>query len=291
MTTPPGRVRLLGSREVGGVVAVDDVASLVDRLRPHTAREDTLLVVASTDEADTARHTLSLARAGAPGAAGVVHASSLPPLGRRGLVEVLGSMSGSFTAGQLLVVCEALERAMTAGAVLRSVTRLADPGPSMTQHVRSWWPTGRFVVLTHPHRTVTSVSGLDTSGVRLPAVDAPVYFARTIGDDVAAAVVDELATRLTGAPATVVEAPAESQRRWGTRRYCEFSALPQDLTVLVRTALDAATTCRSCGAPVVWPSCRFCHAVAPPETRAATTTAATSASTTVGPTGVQQGAA
>lgn len=263
MTTPPGRVRLLGSREVGGVVAVDDVASLVDRLRPHAAREEALLVVASTDEADTIRHSLSLARAGAPGAAAVVHASCLPPLGRRGLVEVLGSMSGSFTAGQLLVVCEALERTMIAGAALGSVTRLADPGPSMAQHVRSWLPSGRFVVLTHPHRSVATLTSLDTSGVRLPEVDVPVYFARTGGDDPTGAVVDELAQRLAGGPAIVVEAPAESRRRWGTRRFTEFSAVPQDLTVLVRTACDAATECRSCGAPVVWSSCRFCHAAAP----------------------------
>ncbi len=271
MTTSKGRVRLLGSREVGGVVEVDDVASLVDRLRPHAAREDALLVVAPADEADTVRHTLSLARAGAPGATGVVHATSLPPLGRRGLVEVLGSMSGSFSAGQLLVVCEALERTMTAGAVLGSVTRLADPGPSMAQHVRSWLPSGRFVVLTHPHRSVTTLTGLDTAGVRLPELDVPVYFARTGDDAATAAAADELAQRLTGAPATVVEAPAESRRRWGTRRYTEFSALPQDITVLVRTALDAAAACRSCGAPVAWTSCRFCHAAAPPETTTATT--------------------
>ncbi len=278
MAAAPGRVRLLGSREVAGVVDVDDVAGLVDRLRPHGAREDALLVVASASEAPAVRRTLSLARAGAPGSNGVVHASALPPLARRGLVEVLASMSGSFSAGQLLLVCEALERTMTAGAVVTSVARLGDPAPTMAQHVRSWWPSSRFVVLTHPHRQIVPVEGVDTSGVRLPEVDVPVYFACTAGDDVTAAVVEDLAQRLTGGPATVVEAPEESRRRWATRRFTEFSAVPQDLSVLVRTALDTATVCRSCGAPVAWTSCRFCHAAAPQET---TTTTATAATTTV----------
>ncbi|GAB3591168.1 hypothetical protein GCM10027446_08190 [Angustibacter peucedani] len=291
MTTAQGRVRLLGSREVGGVIGVDDVAGLVDQLRPHAAREDALLVVAAAAEADAVRHTLSLARAGAPGATGVVHASTLPPLARRGLVEVLGSMQGSFTAGQLLVVCEALERTMTAGAAVTSVARLADPGPSMAQHVQSWWPSSRFVVLTHPHRVIVPVTGVDTAAVRLPEVDVPMHFACTGGDDATAAVVDDLARRLTGQPATVVEAPAESRARWASRHFTEFSALPQDLSVLVRTALDAATECRSCGAPVAWTSCRFCHAAAPLETTAATATAPAAQAATTAALAGEQGAA
>src|SRR3954451_13033532 len=191
MTTAPGQVRLLGSREVGGVVGVDEVATLVDQLRPHAAREEPLLVVAAAAEATAVRHTLSLARAGAPGATGVVHASSLPPLARRGLVEVLSSMSGSFSAGELLLVCEALERTMTAGAAVTSVARRADPGPSMSQHVQSWWPSSRFVVLTHPHRVIVPVTGVDTAAVRLPEAAVPVYFASTGGDDATAGVVDD----------------------------------------------------------------------------------------------------
>lgn len=265
MTAAPEGIRLLGSRVVGGVLDVDDVAGLVAQLRPQCAREDALLLVAPAAAAADVRNTLSLARAGAPGSNGVVHASSLPPLARRGLVEVLGSMSGSFSAGQLLLVCEALERTMTAGAALTSVARLEEPSPTMAQHVRSWWPSTRFVVVTHPRRQVVPVGGDGTCAVRLPEANVPVFFARTPGDEATAAVVDDLAQRLTGGPATVVEAPVESRRRWATRHFTEFSAVPQDLSVLVRTALGAATECRSCGAPVAWASCRFCHAAAPPE--------------------------
>src|SRR6478609_1111098 len=121
MTAPPASMRLLGSRDVTGVVQVHDVAGLLDQLRPVPARIEPLLVVASRSQAAAASHTLSLARAGAPGATGVVHGSTLPPLARRGLVELLATWSTNLTASQLLVVCEAIERAMVAGAVLTSV--------------------------------------------------------------------------------------------------------------------------------------------------------------------------
>ncbi len=262
MTAAPS-LRLLGSREATGVIGVDDVPTLLDQLRPAAARDEAVLVVASTEQAATARRTVSLARAGAPGALGIVHASSLPPLARRGLVEVLSSLSPTLTAGQLLLVCEALERTMIAGAAVTSVTRLADPAPSMQQHLRSWVPSSRFVVLTHPQPQIALVAPDDTCSVHLPETSVPMFFARTGGDDHTAAAVRHVAERLTGADATVVEAPADSRQRWGTARFTEFSALPQDLTVLTRTALDAATECRSCGAPVAWASCRFCHAASP----------------------------
>jgi hypothetical protein len=260
MTAPPASMRLLGSREVNGVLDVHDVASLVDGLRPLAARGEPLLVVAPAAHAARARHTLSLARAGAPGATGVVHGSSLPPLARRGLVEVLASLSGTLSSGELLVVCEALERTMVAGAAVTSVARLADPAPSMLLHLRSWWPASRFVVLTHPAPQVVAVRGGRTDALRLPETQVAVHFACAGPDGAMRALVDQLALRMTGVGPTVVEAPEDSPARWGTTRFAEFSAVPRDLSVLVRTALDAADECPSCGAPVAWSACRFCHA-------------------------------
>jgi hypothetical protein len=260
MTAPQPGMRLLGSASVGGTLAVDDVGGLVDHLRPLASRAEPLLLITAVGDAATAARTLSLARAGAPGANAVVHASALPPLARRGLIEVLGSLRGS-SAGQLLVVAEAIERTMLAGAVVSSVARLADPGPSMGQHLRSWWPRTTFVVTTHPHPAITSVARGDAGQVPLPWAAAPMYFARAGDDPITGAVADQLAQRLTGGPAGPVDLPPESARRWGAGRFTEFSALPRDLGLLVRTALDAAEECRSCGAPVVWASCRFCRAV------------------------------
>ena len=259
MTTTSARMRVLGSRDVSGVLDVEDVDALLEQLRPAPARTDPLLVVAPADVAERARRTLSMARAGAPGATGVVHATGLPPLARRGLVDILASLPGSLSAGELLVACEALERSMVAGAVLGSLAKLASPAPRMAQHVAAWWPANRFVVLTHPEPQITRVEG-DLSQVRLPLMSGPLHFAATASDVAYHVVVERLAVRLTGHGATIVEAPEGSRERWGTARFAEFCAVPQDVTYLVDTALAAADPCRSCGAPVAWPSCRFCHA-------------------------------
>ena len=263
MTAPPASMRLLGSRDVSGVVEVHDVEGLVDLLRPLPARIEPLLVVAAQSQVAAARHTLSLARAGAPGATGVVHGSSLPPLARRGLVELLASWSQTLNASQLLVLCEAIERVMVAGVALTSVARLSDPGPSMAQHVRSWWPASRFVALTQPTSRVVTVGGDYLESLRLPGSGVPLHFAATAGDPVTETVVRGLAELLTGHAPTVVDAPPDSAARWGTTGFIEFCAVPQDLSPLVRTALDSAQECRSCGAALAWDQCRFCHARRP----------------------------
>lgn len=258
MTRTTGRLHVLGSRDVDGTLAVDDLDALVSQLRPAAARTEPLLVVAPSPQADRARRTLSLARAGAPGATGVVHASSLPPLARGVLLELVSALPSSFTAGQLLVACEAIERSTVTGAVLGSLTRLAHPAPRMTQHLASWWPPGRFVVLTHPQpQIVRAATGLEQ--VRLPPTTAPLSFWSTASDVASHVVVEQLAVRLTGRGTQVVEAPEESRERWGTDRFAEFCAVPHDVRGIVTDALAAADRCRSCGAPVVWPSCRFCH--------------------------------
>lgn len=265
MTSVQAPMRLLGSGTAHVDVQADDVGALVDHLRPIEGRGQPVLAVTSVAGAATAARTLSLARAGAPGVRGAVHASALPPLARRGLVEVLSSLAQRLPAGDLLVVAEAVERAMVAGAVLSSVTRLADPGPTMPQHLRSWWPGSSFIVVTHPRPAITVLSRGAAAVDALPEVVAPMFFACTGGDATSRAVTEQLAGRLTGMAAVEVATPADSRRRWGTGRFSEFSALPQDLTTLARTALDAADECRSCGVPVVWDVCRFCRAVRAPD--------------------------
>lgn len=259
MSTTSAQMRVLGSRDVAGVLDVEDVDALLDQLRPLAARTDPMLVVAPAEVAGRARRTLSMARAGAPGATGVVHATTLPPLARRGLVDIVASLPGALRAGDLLVACEAVESAMVAGAVLGSLAKLASPAPRMAQHVAAWWPSQRFVVLTHPQPQVVRVEQ-DLSRVPLPAQAGSVHFAATASDVAYHVVVEQLALRLTGHGATIVETPAGSRERWGTARFAEFCAVPQDVGRIVDAALAAADACRSCGAPVVWDSCRFCHA-------------------------------
>ncbi len=252
-------MRLLGSRSVSGVVALDDVGTLVDLLRPAPARGEPVLVVVPRDDGPAARRTLSMARAAAPGSHAVVHETSLPPLARGHLVDVLGSLSPRLTAGELLIACELVEASVVAGALLHSVTRLGSPAPSMGQHVRSWLPSSRFLALTQPEPAVTLLDARFPDDVGLPQTRPGWRMTRTPADPGDEAAVLLLAERLTGGPADEVPAPAASQSRWAST-FCEFAAFPTDLVTSVRAAVAEARACRSCGAALVWSRCRVCGA-------------------------------
>lgn len=257
--TAPATMRLLGSRAVSGVVAVDDVAALVDHLRPAPARSEPVLVVVPSDQGPVARRTLSMARAAAPGAHAVVVETSLPPLARQHLVDTLTSLSPRLTSGELLIACELVEANVIAGALLHSVTRLSRPAPSMAQHVRSWLPSTRFVVQTHPTQHVSRLDHQDPDSYR-PTEPRPGWQMRCSEVDPSdEAAMRLLAEQLTGAPAREAPAPAGSADRWKSA-FCEFVAHPVGGAPGLQAALSTARPCRSCGAAVIWPACRVCGA-------------------------------
>lgn len=252
-------MRLLGSRSVSGVVAVDDVGTLIEQLRPTPARGEPVLVVVPTDDAPTARHTLSMARAAAPGAHAVVHGTALPPLARRHLVDTLTSLSPRLTSGELLIACELIERDVVAGALVHSVTKLGSPAPTMSQHVRSWLPSSRFLVQTHPAPKVTLLDLQSPDALELPDTRPGWRVVCTPVDPGDEAAVLLIAQQLAGVPADEVPAPESSHDRWKSA-FCEFAAFPADITPAVQHAIADARPCRSCGAALVWPQCRVCGA-------------------------------
>jgi hypothetical protein len=263
-------MRLLGSRSVSGVVALDDVAALIDQLRPTPARGEPVLVVVPSDDGPTARRTLSMARAAAPGAHAVVHETHLPPVARRHLIDTLASLSPRLTAGELLIACELVERDVVAGALLHSVTKLGTPAPSMSQHVRSWLPSSRFVVQTHPEPHVALLDLQSPDTLELPETRLGWRMVCTPVDPSDETAVLLLAQQLTGAPAEEVPLPDASRARWKST-FCEFAAFPADITALVQRAVADARPCRACGAALVWPQCRVCGAHQGDDATASTT--------------------
>lgn len=252
-------MRLLGSRSVSGVVALDDIAALIDQLRPAPARGEPVLVVVPADDGPTARRTLSMARAAAPGAHAVVHETHLPPVARRHLVDTLASLSPRLTAGELLIACELVERDVVAGALLHSVTKLGTPAPTMGQHMRSWLPSSRFVVQTHPEPRVALLDLQSPGTLGLPETRVGWRMVCTPVDPSDEIAVLLLAQQLTGTAAEEVSPPDGSGDRWKSA-FCEFAAFPADITTLVQRAVADARPCRACGAALVWPQCRVCGA-------------------------------
>ncbi len=209
-----------------------------------------------------ARRTLSLARAGAPGShrrGARQHPASARPLGAGRPRE--RAARRRFSAGQLLVACEAIERSMLAGAVLGSLTRLAAPGAPHE-------PAPRVVVAAEPLRRAHPPAAADRprrnavwSRVPLPPPPGPVHVRRRPPPTSPATSSSSSWPCASPGTAPPSSTPPTSRADAGAPSASPSSAPCRRTSAgLVQDALAAAVPCRSCGAPVVWPSCRFCHA-------------------------------
>ncbi|MEA5118863.1 MAG: hypothetical protein VB036_14790, partial [Propionicimonas sp.] len=144
-------------------------------------------------------------------------------------------------------------------AVLDSVARLTSPAPTLTQHVRSWFPGS--CVLAGPGQTVVSGrSALRAWQAAMMAAAGAVAEPVWDNRDGPAPYTSSLPERARQLDPT--EAPADD--RWGARRVLEVTWLAED-PVRIACRLDDAswTACRNCGRRTIQPVCPFCSVVTP----------------------------
>ncbi|WP_103061659.1 hypothetical protein [Actinomyces qiguomingii] len=143
-------------------------------------------------------------------------------------------------------VVDAVRAQCRTRAAMSSVTRLSQARPSLTQHVRSFFPGASFDV------------DLGSGDVRsAKPIEWDVRGAR----DICWAVCQDLgdfSVALAGGRPTVVLPPA-ADSPYGARRWAEVSAV-EDLELAVSRALTAvhAVGCRGCGRTVPITGCPFC---------------------------------
>ncbi|WP_203747300.1 hypothetical protein [Cellulomonas chitinilytica] len=164
--------------------------------------------------------------------------------------------SASLSAGETVAFLDALAAQTWSGAWTPSVTKLEDPAPSMSQHVRSLSPGGDgFVVtLSGPAPAVRGVG--PRARPDEPAVDRGTLYCGGL-DRVPA----HARTHLLAASGCteIVDLPGIRPRehdRLGTSRAVEAVALPGGAGVY----LPAMTgRCPACAEPVFTDFCPFCH--------------------------------
>lgn len=106
-------------------------------------------------------------------------ATRLTQSGTRVLADLLATATARHGIARALAALDDLERLVTCLLVSPSVARLSTPAPSLTQHMRSWWPQSVFTVrLTGRAGVSTGAPSLGASrltGVMsAPVVDATV---------------------------------------------------------------------------------------------------------------------
>lgn len=237
----------------------DALARLADALAAGPRDEPVLLVVpgwsgaavrtARTARAALDRATVQCVEVGLPPAAASVVASLALRLAPR-LPH----------PGMLSAAVRVLEEQVASYALLRSVTGLDRVQPSLGQHVASWTPNSRFLVVTSPDSSVQRVTRrapLELPGGgegRATLVTGPPGELR-----------EELASaarrRFETPPPVEVDAVPGAARWWGSDDVAEGVEWPGDLDRLaddVRRRVGPVRTCGWCGQRVPTGPCALC---------------------------------
>lgn len=201
-------------------------ASIDEALR-SVAGSGPALVIVDEREATAQEQLVSHARAASTFSDVTIHRSRLSPLGVSALVQAARSLAEELPAARVHDLLPRIETSIRCFAVLSTVSKLRDPNPSLLQHMRSWWPTTRFLVeaggTVHRFRPQSTTDPLGSPSAGTPSV------LLVAGED--GAVQNERTGRIVrglgAASAMAKQIPAHTW--WGTKPIAEYCLAPLDL--------------------------------------------------------------
>lgn len=220
-------------------------------------REQAVVCVYPSWRTGQAKHNVRLARTllGSERVVGV--RSDLPPLALSLLTELLAHISPHVPPGILVAMVHRLANYMTAGAWLRSVTKLQHAPATLSHHLRSYLPRSAFVATIAPTPAVTNAN-------TRPAVTArphdPVYLlaSPTAGNE--EWLRDHLVPALRPSKVSELAAQPLAATFWGGKPLVEFAAFsthPDALRNAVRSV--RYRPCPWCEELVTSDPCPFCR--------------------------------
>jgi hypothetical protein len=244
-----------------------DPCQLVELLAEGLAAHGTVLALHPTWDHGAGYHLVRMARSALDSSRVVPVATSLPPLA----VAVLGAQLAAVAPylpgpGPLVPGVGLLGSRLAVGAWTSSVSRLERPGPSLGQHLRSWWPRSRFVVTVQPEPRVDLIRHrrpFDAAGWTVPAPSLAVL--ATHGGD--AGWLHEVVLPAVGAERVVETGPSPlGPRWWGASRLVEVVGCGADPAMAAAELVAAfpCIACGWCGEPISGPSCPLCWAAPTP---------------------------
>lgn len=191
------------------------------------------------------------------------HATSLPPLGAAALGGIAARLAAFVDNPAVLAAgMSHVESGIEIGAVVSSVARLEQVSTSLGNHVASWLPGGRFVVLPGAEEPVRRVRRKDV--LTLPEVGHG-RMAMVAGSEESE--LFESVKAALDAQGVTAEQPVPmplSDRAatwWGTAHMVEFAFVVRDLAALadeVKAKHDSVQSCTWCGRRSPVGACRWC---------------------------------
>jgi hypothetical protein len=170
-------------------------------------------------------------------------------------LAALAAGSPSHDEGQVMAELDAAIATTLSLAWTRGVGGLAEPQPSLRQHLRSWLPWGAgFVVQHHPARGVVPVSG--TARPLWPAGSEAIRHELWVSGDAPQRALDW--AHAAGGTQTTrrVAAAVDPKQRYGAPGAVEMCAVPTNPGALVRWVSDSS--CPVCTRLTPTGTCAFC---------------------------------
>jgi hypothetical protein len=238
-----------------------DPGGLVELVAEELAAHGTVLALHPTWDGGAGHHLVRMVRSALATSRLVPVATALPPLATAVLGAQLAAVAPHLRGpGPLLGGAGLLGSRLAVGAWTSSVSRLEQPGPSLGQHLRSWWPRSRFLVTVQPDPRVDPIRRrrpFDAAGWALPPPSLAVL--ATHGGD--AGWLHEVVLPAIGAERVVETGPSPLGRRWwGAPRLAEVVGCGADpaATAAELAAAFPCIACGWCGEPVAAASCPLC---------------------------------
>ncbi|MGL5912517.1 MAG: hypothetical protein ACRCZP_21090, partial [Phycicoccus sp.] len=244
--------------ELDGIEVMDVSDPTVLALADHP--DGPILVVCHERDAAATALARAVLAAHRPDALTAQLSSSHAPLAL--LAVLLRVRRLGLDAGRAASVCHDLLDATWSAAVLRTVARLEKPAPSTMQHLRSWFPGGRWLVRCGSDGGVLPARAAVSAVASVAGRPVELVYGGTAGvltsdptDPVVGQVLREVRKSVDPRSAHVLDPPPGPPRLFGVQDQLQIALLPAESP---SSLTRPGPRCRTCGLVAHDPACRFC---------------------------------
>lgn len=234
------------------IIGVGDPVPLVDHLAAAVHSDQPVVVGIPRALAGPARTALTIAQGQQPAARVAWFVSDHGPFGI--FAGLASSRAHTGDPGLGVSTVHALLDLTWSAAVVSSVTTLASPSPSISQHLRSYLPGSSFLVRHAPEPAVLKARGaLRAHTLALPATNLPRVLLSAVSTP--SGVVHAVQQAGKPAAARQFDVPGAWSEVYGSGHAHQLVLLPDVAHVAPRLTHG----CRSCGLRLSFPTCPFCR--------------------------------
>lgn len=201
------------------------------------------------------RRCLALVSVGLPGITTVLEPVFGSPLAVAVGSALVGGAGPEARTEQQLAAFDLMRSTLWSAVWLPRVSKLADPSPSMMQHVRSWVPGGGFLAVYDSSPRVVRAGNPPLKGLERAPKGAMLV---TADSGAPSWVRQHLASAVHPLSTAELRSWRNPADAFGVAEAGEYVLVPAQLLEIAKLTPDVVTNCRGCGIRHPRPVCPFC---------------------------------